>query len=72
MNYEHVLADIDSVEGLAYDNDHLYFTYQSTRSDKEPAIKYVYLATSEYVATSLISLGPGDAPRAIAVHSCLG
>ena len=63
-----VYVDVESVEGLAYANNYLYFTSQS----KDPAIKFVNLATDDYEAKTLLRLGPSDAPRAIAVHSCSG
>lgn len=67
-----MFAEMRSVEGLAYDNDHLYFTYQSTSEDSQPAIKYVNVAIKPYKLQVLLSLGPSDAPRAIAIHSCSG
>ena len=62
---------MDPVEGLAYDNDVLYFTYKPTSKSNPPGIQRVKLAnTTDYKADYVLRLGPGDAPRAIAVHSC--
>lgn len=64
---------MDPVEGLAYDNDRLYFTYKPNSKASPPGIQFIKLAdTKPYKADYVLRLGPTDAPRAIAVHSCSG
>lgn len=66
--------DVDLVEGIVYDNDHIFYTYQPNGKAKLPAIMRVNIKEDKetYAPDSIKTLLAADAPRAIALHSCSG